>query len=44
MTTTSEDNFQKTKNRFLSRGTTQKIRIFDDIKIPSENLSIKFKR
>ena len=41
MTTTSEDNFQKTKNKFLSRGTTPKIRIFDDIKIPSENLSIK---
>ena len=41
MTTTSEDNFQKVKNKFLSRGTTPKIRIFDDIKIPSENLSVK---
>ena len=41
MTTASEDNFQKVKNKFLSRGTTPKIRIFDDIKIPSENLSIK---
>ena len=41
MTTTSEDNFQKAKYKFLSRGTTPKIRIFDDIKLPSGNLSIK---
>ena len=41
MTTTSNDNFEKTKNKFLSRGSTPKIKIFDDIKIPSDNLSLK---
>ena len=41
MNTTTTDNFQKTKERFLSRGTTPKIKIYDDIKIPSENLSMK---
>ncbi len=40
MTTTS-DNFQKTREKFFSRGSTPKMRIFDDIKIPSENLSVK---
>ena len=37
----SENNFQKTKNRFLFWRSIQKIRIFDYIKILSENLSIK---
>ena len=40
MTITSV-NFQKTLEKFLSRGSKPKIRIFDDIKILSENLSIK---
>ena len=37
---TNED-FKKEKKKYLSRGTTPKTKIFDDIKIPSENLSIK---
>ena len=41
MTTTTTDNFQKTKNRFLSRGTTPKNKIFDDLKIASEKMSMK---
>jgi hypothetical protein len=40
MTTTSE-NFLKTREKFFSRGSTPRMKIFDDIKIPSENLSIK---
>ena len=39
MTTTSNNDLEKTKKRFFSRGSTPKIKIFDDIKIPSENLS-----
>ena len=34
-------NFQKTLEKLFSRGSKPKMRIFDDIKISSENLSIK---
>ena len=41
MTTTNNDNIEKMKKNFSSRGSTPKIKIFDDIKIHSENLSLK---
>ena len=37
---TNED-FKKEKKKYFSRGNTPKTKIFDDIKIPSENLSNK---
>ena len=37
----THENFYKTKEKFLSRGTTPKIKLFDDIREPSENLSAK---
>ena len=39
--TTTKVNFQKTLEKFFSRGSKPKMGIFDDIKISSENLSIK---
>ena len=41
MTTTSNDNLQKTKNKFFSRGSTPKIKMFAEEKISSENLLLK---
>jgi hypothetical protein len=42
MNTTSSDNgFIKNKKKYFSRGNTPKMKIFDDIKIHSENLSEK---
>ena len=41
MTSSNENNFQKTKEKFLSRGSTPRVKIFDDFKVKSENLSIK---
>ena len=41
MNKTTTENFQKTKERFLSRGTPPKIKLYDHIKIPSEYLSMK---
>ena len=42
MNTTSSDNgFIKNKKKYFSRGNTPKLNIFDDIRIPSENLSAK---
>ena len=40
-TTTDGENFKKVKEKFSSRNPTPKIKIFGDIKIPLENLSMK---
>ena len=40
-TTTDGENFKKVKEKFASRNPTPKIKIFGDIKIPLENLSMK---
>ena len=41
ITSPNEDKFLKTKEKFLSRGSTPRVKILDDIKIKSENISIK---
>jgi hypothetical protein len=37
----TDKGFRKDRKKYFSRGNTPKIKIFDDIKIPSENLSSK---